>query len=154
MLVFVQKTLVFYDGVCGLCDRLVQFLLPRDRRGVLRFAELQGELARRELVPAGHDPADLDTVFVIADWRTPRQRVLARSTAILHAIDSLGGVWSAAARLARLVPVPIADAAYSFVARRRYRIFGKYDACRLPRPEWKDRFIRSTDQPVDGSTDG
>jgi predicted DCC family thiol-disulfide oxidoreductase YuxK len=136
------ETLVFYDGLCGLCDKLVQFLLPRDRGGALRFAELQGEVARRELMAHGYDPTDLDTVYVIANWTTPRQRVLTRSRAILHAIESLGGFWSPAARLARLIPAPLADRVYDFVARRRYRVFGKFDACPLPRPEWRDRFVR------------
>ena len=155
MLVGVRgQTLVFYDGVCGLCNRLVQFLLRRDRRGALRFAELQGEIARRELLPRGHDPADLDSVVVIADWRTPRQRVLTRSEATLHAIERLGGIWSAAAGLGRLVPLPLADALYRFVARRRYRLFGKYQSCPLPRPEWKERFVHSTDGPMDRSADG
>lgn len=140
------QTLVLYDGLCGLCDRFVQFLLPRDRRGALRFAQLQSGLARRELIPHGHDPADLDTVFVIADWKTPRQRVLARSAAVLHAVACLGGSWSVLARAARIVPAILADPVYAFVARHRYRLFGKYGACPLPRPEWRDRFIRADDE--------
>ena len=154
MLVLVDgQTLVFYDGLCGLCDRFVQFLLPRDRRGVIRFAQLQSELARRELVPHGHDPGDLDTIVVIEAWGTPRQRVLARSRAVLHAVAGLGGLWSPAARLAQLIPAVVADQVYAFVARRRYRIFGKYDTCPLPRPEWQARFIHSDDQAIDRSTD-
>ncbi len=132
---------MFYDGVCGLCDRLVRFLLPRDRAGVLRFAQLQGELARRTLVPLGYDPAQLDTVFVIAGWQSPRQRVLTRSRAILHAMVSLGGAWGAAARAGLLVPTGIADAVYAVVARSRYRLFGRFDACPMPRPEWRQRFL-------------
>jgi predicted DCC family thiol-disulfide oxidoreductase YuxK len=137
------RTLVFYDGLCGLCDRFVRFLLPRDRLGTLRFAALQEALARRELVPLGYDPTDLDTVFVIAEWGTPRQHVLTKSRAILHATANLGGPWSAAARLASMVPATLSDRVYDLIARRRYRLFGKYDACPLPRPEWKDRFVRS-----------
>jgi predicted DCC family thiol-disulfide oxidoreductase YuxK len=134
-------TLLFYDGVCGLCDRFVQFLLARDPAGRIRFAQLQGELARRELIPHGHDPADLDSVFVIVDWHTPRQRVLARSRAVLHAVSCLGGGWAALARLVRLVPSGLADMAYRIMARRRYRLFGRVDACPLPRPEWHNRFL-------------
>jgi predicted DCC family thiol-disulfide oxidoreductase YuxK len=134
-------TLVFYDGVCGLCDRFVHFLLSRDAAGTLRFARLQGELAQRELAGHGHDPADLDTVFVIADWQTPRQRVLTRSRAVLHAVGQLGGGWSALARVAHVVPASVADVAYGIIARRRYRLFGRYDACPLPRPEWRERFL-------------
>lgn len=137
-------TLVFYDGVCGLCDRLIHFLLARDTRGALRFAQLQGAVARRELLPAGYDPGDLDTVLVIANWGTPRQHVLARSRAVLHAGAQLGGSWAALARLGQLVPRVIADAAYDVIARRRYSMFGRFQACPLPRPEWRSRFIDET----------
>ncbi|HJR58729.1 MAG TPA: DCC1-like thiol-disulfide oxidoreductase family protein [Vicinamibacterales bacterium] len=133
-------TLVFYDGVCGLCHRLVHFLLSRDSEGRIHFAPLQGELARRELPRHGHDPAALDSVVVIADWRSPGQRVFTRSPAVLHAVSQLGGTWGVLARIAQIVPAVIADLAYAFIARRRYRLFGRFDACPLPRPEWRDRF--------------
>lgn len=134
-------TLVFYDGVCGLCNRLVQFLLGRDHRNVFRFAQLQGEFARRELQPRGFDPADLDTVFVIADWGTPKGRVLERSHAVLHALAQLGGIWALLATIGRAIPTSVADVAYRAVARRRYRIFGRFDVCPVPRPEWRARFL-------------
>jgi predicted DCC family thiol-disulfide oxidoreductase YuxK len=134
-------TVVFYDGVCGLCDRFVRFLLTRDGAGRLRFAQLQGGLARRELIPLGHDPGDLDSVFVIAGWRTPRQRVLSRSRAVLHALGQLGGFWALLARIAHVVPPVVADVFYRTIARVRYRFFGRFDTCPLPRPEWRDRFL-------------
>ena len=134
-------TLLFYDGVCGLCNRLVQFLLTRDRRARIRFAPLQGELARRELPPRGHDPAELDSLFVIADWQSLAPRLLVRSRAVLHAVGELGPGWRTLAAIARIVPRGISDAVYAAIARRRYRIFGRFDACPLPRPEWRDRFL-------------
>jgi len=134
-------TLVFYDGVCGLCNHLVQFLLARDPAGRIRFAQLQGELARRELVPRGFDPADLDSMFVIADWNSPAQRVLTRSAAVLYAAAQLGGWWGLLARVGQLMPRAVADRVYTFVAARRYRLFGRFDSCPLPRPEWRNRFL-------------
>jgi predicted DCC family thiol-disulfide oxidoreductase YuxK len=134
-------TLVFYDGVCGLCDRFVQFLLARDPAGRIRFAQLQGELARRELVPLGHDPSDLDSVFVVAGWQTARPRVLTRSRAVLHVLGVLGGFWALVARLGQLIPPAAADLVYNGIARRRYSMFGRFDACPLPRPEWRNRFL-------------
>lgn len=134
-------TLVFYDGVCGLCDRFVRFLLARDRQARLRFAPLQGELASRELRPRGHDPADLDSIVVIAGWQSTAPRVLARSRAVLHAVGTLGPGWRVLAVVARIVPPPIADAIYMAIARRRYRFFGRFAACPLPRPEWRSRFL-------------
>lgn len=134
-------TLVFYDGVCGLCDRFVQFLLARDRHGVFRFAQLQGQLARRELEPRGFDPGDLDTVFVIAGWGTPHGRVLQRSRAVLYTLGELGGMWTVVARIGRAIPTTIADAAYRIVARLRYRVFGRFAVCPVPKPEWRGRFV-------------
>jgi predicted DCC family thiol-disulfide oxidoreductase YuxK len=133
--------LVFYDGVCGLCTRFNQFLLPRDRRGRLRFATLQGGLAGRILPRYGKDPLDLDTVYVLADWNTPAERLLSRSAAVLFAVSQLGGAWTFAARIGALVPRVLADAVYGFVARRRYRIFGELESCTIPRPEWRTRFV-------------
>lgn len=134
-------TLVFYDGLCGLCDGFVHFLLKRDRHRRLAFATLQGELANGMLVPLGYDPGDLDSVFVVADWKTPQQRVLNRSQAVLHAVAQLGGLWRLFATVASIAPVFVADGIYGFVARRRYRVFGRFDTCPLPRPEWKNRFL-------------
>lgn len=136
-----MTSVVFYDGVCGLCNGLVRFLLTRDRHARLRFAPLQGTLARTALGPHGYDPSDLDTVYVIADRDTPSERVLAKSAAILHALDSLGGGWRGLARAGSIVPVALADAVYDAVATRRYRTFGKLESCPLPPPEWRTRFI-------------
>ena len=134
-------TVVFYDGVCGLCDRFVRFLLERDAAGRIRFAQLQGDLARRELTPHGFDPNDLDTVFAVSAWGTPQQRVLTRSRAVLHAVTRLGGLWSLLAHAAHVIPAAIADPVYAAVAARRYRVFGRFDVCPLPRPEWRGRFM-------------
>jgi predicted DCC family thiol-disulfide oxidoreductase YuxK len=134
-------TVVFYDGVCGLCNRLNQFLLRRDRQARIRFAALQSPVAKQMLSTHGLDPSDLDTVYVIADWRSPSERVLARSQAVLHATAQLGGAWRTLARIAGLVPRPLADVVYRAVARSRYSIFGQYDRCQIPPPEWRERFL-------------
>jgi predicted DCC family thiol-disulfide oxidoreductase YuxK len=134
-------TVVFYDGVCGLCTRFNQFLLRRDRHGRIRFATLQGPLAQDLLPRYGKNPSDLDTIYVLVDWKTPRERVLARSQAVLHALTQLTGGWRAFGQLGLLVPVAIADAAYAFVAKRRYRLFGKFESCMIPPPEWRQRFL-------------
>ena len=134
-------TLVFYDGLCGLCDRLVRFILARDRHARFRFATLQGELARQLLPPFSVNPRDLDSVVVVTDWPSPAHRIHVRSRAVIHALDALGFPWSLIARLFRVVPSRLADAAYRGIARRRYRLFGKLETCPLPPPQWRDRFL-------------
>jgi predicted DCC family thiol-disulfide oxidoreductase YuxK len=138
--------LVFFDGLCGLCTRFNQFLLARDRQARLRFATLQGALARRILPRYGKDPSDLDTVYVLADWNTPSERLLWQSQAILFAVSQLGGVWGVAGRIGSVVPRPLADAAYHFIAKRRYRLFGALESCMIPSPEWRARFVDEADE--------
>jgi predicted DCC family thiol-disulfide oxidoreductase YuxK len=132
---------VLYDGTCGLCDRAVQWLLARDRAGALRFATLEGPVgtavrSRHPELP----PADETIVLVEAPERAG-ERVLVRSAAVLAALSRLGGGWRLTAAGLRLVPRPLRDAGYRFVARRRTRWFGRRAACRVPTPAERTRFL-------------
>lgn len=133
--------LLLYDGVCGLCNRLNRFVLARDRRDRFRFASLQGALAAELLRRHGHDAADLDTVYVVAAFDgSDGTGVLSKSRAILFVLTTLGGIWSLAGMF-RPVPTAWLDAAYDFVARRRYLWFGQSEVCILPRPEHAAKFL-------------
>jgi len=133
--------IILYDGVCGLCNRLVQFLLKHDKEGQLRFASLQSDFAEKVLSRHGIDAKDLDTVQVVENYDQPGERVLQRSDAILRAGRELGGFWSASSSIAQLVPRGLRDLVYRFVATNRYRVFGKYDTCMLPDPDQRSRFL-------------
>jgi predicted DCC family thiol-disulfide oxidoreductase YuxK len=133
-------SIVLYDGVCGLCNRLVQFLLKRDRRDRIRFAPLQSAFAGPPLRQRGFDPLDLDTVYVIMDHGQPTERVLARSDAILYVLRQLGGIWNIA-RLGSLLPRRVRDGIYQVVARNRYRVFGRHDSCLLPEEKYRRKFL-------------
>ena len=130
---------VLFDGVCGLCNRTVDFLLRADRRDRLRFATLQGPAAASLLAGRGL-PLDLQTVIYLRHLDGAAPELLERSNAILAILRDLGGGWRAAAAL-RIVPRPWRDALYRLVAGRRYRWFGKRDTCRLPTPEERPRFL-------------
>ena len=134
-------TVVFYDGVCGLCNRFVRFLLRRDLGGRILFAPLQGETARTVLTARGHDPSDLDTIYVVADWQSPQERVLSRSRAVLHTLAQLGAGWPFLAGLGAAFPRSLSDAVYRLVARKRYRTFGRLESCPVTPPVWRDRFL-------------
>jgi len=132
--------LVLYDGVCGLCDRFVQFLLRIDRQDRLRFAALQGPIGTKILEQSGRTANALSTVIVVADYELPTQRLLDRSDAGLFAIASAGGLYRTAGAL-RIVPAFIRNAAYDLIARARYRIFGRLEACPIPTPATRAKFL-------------
>ena len=136
-----SSPIILYDGVCGLCNSLVQFLLKHDKSGRLRFASLQSDFAAKVLRRHGIDPKDLDTVHVVENYELPNEQVLQRSDAILRAGSELGGFWSASTAVAKVIPRAFRDVIYRFVARNRYRVFGKYDACMLPEPNQRSRFL-------------
>ena len=133
--------IILYDGVCGLCNRLVQFLLKHDKDGRLRFASLQSDFAEKVLKRHGFDAKDLDTVHVVENYDQPGERVLQRSDAILRAGRELGGFYGASSSVARIVPRPVRDLVYRLVATNRYRVFGKFDSCMLPDPNQRSRFL-------------
>ena len=133
--------IVFYDGVCGLCNRIIQFLLKRDRNDRLRFASLQSEFAANVLTRHGIDPKDLDTLHVVENYEEAGERVLNRSDAVLRATGELGGLWSLAAIAGSIIPRPLRDLFYRFVARNRYRVFGKSETCMLPEPRHRAKFL-------------
>jgi len=128
--------ILFFDGVCGLCDRLVQFVLRRDRAARFRFAALQSELAARTLAGFGRSAADLDTVYLL----TADGRLLHKARAIFYALGQLGLPWSLLT-LFGVLPTVVLDWFYDRVANNRYRIWGKRDSCRLPSADERARFL-------------
>lgn len=132
--------IVLYDGVCGLCNRLNQFLLKRDQHDRLRFASLQSSLAESLTLRHGANPKDLDTVYVVVDHGLPGEHLLSRSDAIIYVVTQLGGVWKVMG-LAKVLPKALRNIAYNIVAKNRYRVFGKHDSCMLPDPTNKEKFL-------------
>jgi predicted DCC family thiol-disulfide oxidoreductase YuxK len=134
-----SHNLVLYDGVCGLCNRAVKLLLAIDRRHVLCFAPLQGPTATR-IAERHAFPPDLKTIVYVRNFGLKRERVHLRSDAILRIMGDVGGLWSFLL-VFRVVPAFLRDPVYDWVARNRYRWFGKYDSCPLPSAEQRARFL-------------
>ncbi len=132
--------LLLFDGDCGLCNRLNRFVAARDRSDAFRFAPLQGPLAHAILARHGHDATALDTLYAIADFDLPSERVLARSDAAAFVLRELGGFWRIAS-WGHALPPGVRDAMYNAVARHRYRWFGHADACPAPTPELRRRLL-------------
>jgi len=131
---------LLFDGVCGLCNTAVQFVLRHDPSGRFRFAPLQSEFARRVLMRHGRDPRDLDTMYLVVGADTPHERLLAKSDGILAVLHGLGGGWRLLS-LARILPRALRDRGYDRLARNRYRWFGRTQQCIVPRPEVRARFV-------------
>jgi predicted DCC family thiol-disulfide oxidoreductase YuxK len=125
---------IYFDGLCGLCDRFVRFVLRRDRGHRYRFAPLQGETAHVRL-PHLASPETSSTVILEDEGHF---RI--RSDAALAILSGLGGPWRSAALL-RMIPRPIRDAVYDWIARHRSRWFGRREECRIPTPEERERFL-------------
>jgi predicted DCC family thiol-disulfide oxidoreductase YuxK len=133
-------SIILYDGVCGLCNRFVQFVLKRDKQDRFRFAAIQGRFATEQLLRYKKDASALNTVFVLDNSGSPTERLLEKGDAALFVLKELGGV-GAFAQILRALPQPLLDFGYDLIAANRYRVFGKYDSCPVPTAEQKNKFI-------------
>ena len=131
---------VFFDGVCGFCDREVQWLLRKDGERRLHFAPLQGETADAVRAAMPGSIANRPETVVFAESGDEGVRLFYRSDAALR-ILAVSGVSPRALRLLSLVPRPLRELGYGIIARVRYRIWGKLDACRVPTPEERAQFL-------------
>ena len=130
--------ILFFDGVCGLCNRMIDFVLQADRERVFLYASLQGETFR-EAALTHPETANEDSIFLLRTG-PGNETLLMRSDAVLCILEKLPRYrWLA--RIGRLAPRPVRDLAYRFIAATRYRIWGKRDSCRLPSPEERTRFL-------------
>lgn len=125
---------VLFDGVCGLCNGSVNFILRIDRKGQLKLAPLQSDYGRRVLAGHGMESDPMDSMMLLEG-----EQLTVKSTAVIRIFKYLGGAWPLC-MIFLVIPRFIRDFVYDLVAKNRYRWFGKYDTCRLPDPEFKDRF--------------
>ncbi len=130
-----RDNLLLFDGVCHLCDAGVRFIVRRDPAGKIKFAPIQSPLGREHYTRNGLDP-DNPTVFLLL---TPGG-VFKASDAVLEIGHILGGAWKLIG-VFKPLPRPWRDAMYRFIARNRYRWFGKKDACMMPTAELKARVV-------------
>ena len=133
--------ILLYDGVCGLCNRFVQFILRHDHNAIFRFASLQSPTAASILTRHNASPADLDTLYVVLNHDRPNESLLSRSEAVLFVLKQLKGPYRPTAHLLQLLPKSLRDAAYNTTARHRYRIFGRSETCTLPNDQDRPRFL-------------
>ena len=128
-----RELVIFFDGVCGLCNGFVDFVIKVDKNQIFKFSPLQSEFAKAHLQES--DIKELKSVVLIKNGKTYR-----KSEAVFEVFKSLGGAWSALSWL-RILPPALRNQGYDLVAKYRYKIFGKKETCRLPSPDERQRFI-------------
>ncbi len=129
------QSLVLFDGVCHFCNNSVNFVIDRDPKKKFVFAPLQSDLAKERLTQLGAYNASVYTVILI------RNNILyKRSRAALEIARQLNGLWPLCYAFI-IIPGFIRDIVYNFIAKNRYKWFGKMEACRIPTPEMRERFL-------------
>jgi predicted DCC family thiol-disulfide oxidoreductase YuxK len=129
------KPIIVFDGLCPLCSANARFILKHDRRGFFRLAAMQSEAGAALYRRFGIDPADPETLILVEGVRMRHG-----SDAVLAIWSRLGWPWKLGAA-ARLVPALLRDRVYRWVARNRYRLFGRREACWVAPSEWRDRLL-------------
>ncbi len=130
-----DKPLLLFDGVCNLCNGAVQWVIRHDPAGKIHFAALQSNTGQQVLRQAGLSGEQLSSVVLYY-----QDRLYTRSDAALELLRLLGGFWSFF-YLFRIIPRFVRDTIYEWIARNRYRWFGKREECMIPTPELKSRFL-------------
>jgi len=130
-----DQSLVLFDGVCHFCNNSVNFIMDHDPKKKFVFAPLQSDLAKEILTKSGEDPDALDTIKLIRNGK-----VYKRSRAALEISKGLNGLWPLC-YIAIIVPGFLRDIVYNIIAKNRYKWFGQLEACRIPTPEMRERFL-------------
>ena len=130
-----ENPIIFFDGVCNLCNGAVQFVIERDKKNIFRFASLQSDFAKKTLLPFGIDPDQKDSFILLDD-----SKIYQRSGAALKVAKKLNKGWPILYGF-MIVPRFIRDGIYNFIAKNRYKWFGKQESCWVPTPVLKEKFL-------------
>ena len=131
-----DKKIVLFDGVCNLCNGAILYIIKRDKKDLFRFAALQSEIGQYLTSERQIDTSKTDSIILIE----PNVAYYYKSSAALKIGQTFGGPYRILA-LYEWIPRPIRDFVYDIIAKRRYKWFGKQDACMIPTPELKKKFL-------------
>ena len=130
-----EQHVILFDGVCNLCSSSVQFVLKRDKRNKFLFGSLQGNYGQQMLRKYNLPQNEFNSFMLLEG-----EQLYTKSSGALRMLKHLGGAWRLLYAFI-IVPRFIRDAVYNFIAHNRYKWLGKKEACWLPKPEWKQRFL-------------
>jgi predicted DCC family thiol-disulfide oxidoreductase YuxK len=131
-----DKKIILFDGVCNLCNSAVQFVVKHDKNDVFRFVALQSELGKEIIKHIGIDSKKIDSIVLYE----PGVAYYYKSDAALEIARNLGGIFHLGT-IFRIIPTGIRNQLYDFVAKNRYKWYGKKESCMLPTPELKAKFL-------------
>src|SRR5690606_1482082 len=132
-----NKKIVLFDAICNLCTGTVTFIIKRDGKDKFRFASLQSEVGKQLMEERHIDPSSNNSIIVIE----PQVAYYVKSTAAIEIAKELGGLWPVLQVFSYLLPEGIRDSIYEFIAKNRYKWFGKKDSCMIPTPVLKSKFL-------------
>lgn len=130
-----SQRIIFFDGVCGLCNTFADWVMRRDKKNIFVFAPIQGETARNTLGRIPDDPHEWTIIY-----SNQHHQLKYASSAVLEILYDMGGGWRVLSYCS-VLPVGLRDWVYMFIARRRYRWFKKRDTCRIPTQEERHKFL-------------
>ncbi|MEX0315739.1 MAG: thiol-disulfide oxidoreductase DCC family protein [Allomuricauda sp.] len=131
-----HKKIILFDGVCNLCNGAVQFVIKRDKKDMFRYAALQSEIGEQLIAERGIDTSKVDSIILIE----PGVAYFTKSDAALAITQGFGGLWKTIT-IFSWIPKVFRDALYDFIAKNRYKWFGRKDACMIPTPELQAKFL-------------
>lgn len=132
----IDKKIILFDGVCNLCNSAVQFVIQHDRKDVFRFVALQSELGQQILKHIGVNPVNIDSIVLYE----PGIAYYYKSSAAIEIAKNLGGFWHFGT-VFKIIPTGIRNLLYDYVAKNRYKWYGKKESCMIPTPELKIKFL-------------
>lgn len=131
-----NKKIILFDGVCNLCDSSIQFIIRQDKKDQFRFVALQSDLGMEIIKHIGIDTSKIDSIILYE----PGNAYYYKSEAALKIAKELGGIYSAIGWFS-VLPKSWTNVIYDYIAKNRYKWYGKKDACMIPTPELKAKFL-------------
>ncbi|MFI2743187.1 thiol-disulfide oxidoreductase DCC family protein [Zhouia sp. PK063] len=132
-----QHSIILFDGVCNLCNGAVQFIIKHDKNDDFRYAALQSEIGKQLIEERRIDVAKIDSIILIE----PGVAYYIKSTAALQIAYKFGGLWKVSIFFEKVVPEKWRNAIYDFIAKNRYKWFGKKEQCMIPNASLKSKFL-------------
>ncbi len=131
-----NKKIILFDGVCNLCNSSVQYVIKRDKNDIFRFTALQSELGQKIIKHIGIANQNIDSIILYE----PGKAYYYKSSAAIEIARDIGGLFTFAT-IFRIIPTTIRNILYDYIAKNRYKWYGKQESCMIPTPELKSKFI-------------